>query len=58
MAKSTDERLVIRGGRPLRGTVTASGSKNAALYAIAAALPTADTVTIHKIGRASCRERG
>ena len=47
MAKSMGERLVIRGGRPLRGTVAASGSKNAALYAIAAALLTADTVTIH-----------
>ncbi|MEE8421360.1 MAG: UDP-N-acetylglucosamine 1-carboxyvinyltransferase [Dehalococcoidia bacterium] len=41
-----DERLVIRGGRPLQGSIVASGSKNAALYAIAAALLTADPVTI------------
>ena len=40
------KRLIIRGGRPLRGDVAVSGSKNAALYAIAAALLTADTVTI------------
>ncbi len=47
MTRSTDERLVIRGGTPLRGSVVASGSKNAALYAIAAALLTAEPVTIH-----------
>ena len=41
-----DERLVIRGGKPLRGSLVASGSKNAALYAIAAALLTADPVTL------------
>ncbi|MDP6605055.1 MAG: UDP-N-acetylglucosamine 1-carboxyvinyltransferase [Dehalococcoidia bacterium] len=42
-----DERLVIRGGRPLQGSIVASGSKNAALYALAATLLTADPVTIH-----------
>lgn len=47
MTRTVDERLVIRGGKPLRGTIPASGSKNAALYAIAAALLTRDTVTIH-----------
>ena len=43
------ERLRIRGGRPLRGEVTVSGSKNAALYAVAAGLMTADAVTIHNV---------
>ena len=46
MLAAMDERLVIRGGRPLRGRVTASGSKNGALYALAAALLTPDAVTI------------
>ena len=46
MLAAMDERLVIRGGRPLRGRVTASGSKNGALYALAAALLTPDPVTI------------
>ena len=41
-----DERLVIRGGKPLMGSLVASGSKNASLYAIAAALLTADPVTL------------
>ena len=41
-----DARLVIRGGRPLRGRIEASGSKNGALYALAAALLTADPVVI------------
>ncbi|MDA0365569.1 MAG: UDP-N-acetylglucosamine 1-carboxyvinyltransferase, partial [Chloroflexi bacterium] len=43
------ERLLIRGGRPLRGDVTVSGSKNAALYAVAAGLMTADAVTLHNV---------
>ncbi len=42
-----DEQLLIRGGRPLRGHVAVSGSKNAALYTLAAALLTADPVTMH-----------
>ncbi len=46
MLAAMDERLVIRGGRPLRGRVVASGSKNGALYALAAALLTPDPVTI------------
>ena len=46
MLAAMDERLVIRGGRPLRGRVTAFGSKNGALYALAAALLTPDPVTI------------
>ena len=40
---------VISGGRPLRGDVTVSGSKNAALYAIAAGLLTADTLTLTNV---------
>ncbi len=43
--------FVIRGGRPLNGEVTVSGSKNAALYALAAALLTADTVTLRDVPR-------
>jgi len=34
------EKLIIRGGRPLKGTVTVSGSKNASLPMLAAALLT------------------
>ena len=34
----TAQRILIRGGRPLRGRVTVSGSKNASLYALAAGL--------------------
>ena len=34
------EKLIIRGGRPLKGTVTVSGSKNACLPILAAALLT------------------
>lgn len=42
-----DEQLLIHGGHPLRGRVAVSGSKNAALYTLAAALLTEDPVTIH-----------
>ena len=42
---------VIGGGRPLRGDVTVSGSKNAALYAVAAGLLTADTLTLTNVPR-------
>ncbi|TAJ17314.1 MAG: UDP-N-acetylglucosamine 1-carboxyvinyltransferase [Dehalococcoidia bacterium] len=45
------DRYVIRGGRPLHGEVTVSGSKNAALYALAAALLTPDTVTLRNVPR-------
>lgn len=48
---SDRDRFVIRGGRPLKGEVTVSGSKNAALYALAAALLTADTVTLRDVPR-------
>jgi UDP-N-acetylglucosamine 1-carboxyvinyltransferase len=43
------ERLVIRGGRPLRGDVAVSGSKNAALYTLAAGLLSSDPVTIRNV---------
>ena len=44
-----EQQLAIVGGRPLRGRLRASGSKNAALYAVAAALLTADPVTLHNV---------
>lgn len=43
------ERLVIRGGRSLRGRLEASGSKNAALYTLAAALLTPEPVILHNV---------
>lgn len=43
------QRLMITGGAPLRGDVTVSGSKNAALYTFGAALLTTDTVTLHHV---------
>ena len=39
MAVALSERLIIQGGRPLRGRIEVSGSKNASLYALAAAAP-------------------
>jgi UDP-N-acetylglucosamine 1-carboxyvinyltransferase len=43
------DKFVIEGGRPLEGTLAVSGSKNAALPALAACLLTADTVTLDRI---------
>lgn len=43
------EQLVIHGGRPLRGRIAVSGSKNAALYAVAAGLLTAEPVILHNV---------
>src|SRR5438477_5893146 len=43
------EKLVIRGGNPLIGTVRISGAKNAALPAMAAALLTEEPVVIENI---------
>ena len=43
------EHLIIRGGNPLRGRVAVSGSKNAALYAIAATLLTAEPMTLRNV---------
>jgi UDP-N-acetylglucosamine 1-carboxyvinyltransferase len=43
------DKFHIRGGKALRGTVSVSGAKNAALPAMAAALLTADRVTLHNM---------
>ncbi len=43
------DKLVIRGGNPLLGTIRVSGAKNAALPAMAAALLTEDTVILENI---------
>ncbi len=48
---TAEQCYVIGGGRPLRGDVTVSGSKNAALYAVAAGLLTADTLTLTNVPR-------
>ena len=43
--------LLIRGGRPLHGTVTISGAKNAALPELCAALLTAEPVVLTNVPR-------
>ncbi|HXL21519.1 MAG TPA: UDP-N-acetylglucosamine 1-carboxyvinyltransferase [Candidatus Dormibacteraeota bacterium] len=43
------DKFRIRGGKALRGTVSVSGAKNSALPAMAAALLTADRVTLHNM---------
>ena len=43
------DRIVIRGGRPLRGTVRADGAKNAALPALAASLLTAGELRLENV---------
>jgi UDP-N-acetylglucosamine 1-carboxyvinyltransferase len=43
------DKFLIRGGKALRGTVAVSGAKNSALPAMAAALLTAEPVTLHNI---------
>jgi len=43
------DKFQIRGGKPLQGTVKISGAKNSALPAMAAALLTAERVTLHNI---------
>ena len=43
------DKLLIKGGRSLAGTVTISGAKNAALPELCAALLTADTVTLENV---------
>jgi UDP-N-acetylglucosamine 1-carboxyvinyltransferase len=45
------DKLLIRGGRPLAGTVEISGAKNAALPELCAALLTADAVTLENVPR-------
>ncbi len=43
------EKIVVNGGKPLNGIVEVSGSKNAALPLMCAALLTHDEMTFHKI---------
>ncbi len=45
------DKLLIRGGRMLRGEVPISGAKNAALPELCAALLTAEPVTLHNVPR-------
>jgi len=45
------DKLLIRGGRTLSGTVTISGAKNAALPELCAALLTAEPVTLSNVPR-------
>ena len=45
------DKLLIRGGRPLQGTVMISGAKNAALPELCAALLTAEPVTLRNVPR-------
>ena len=43
------DKFRITGGRPVRGRVSISGAKNSALPCLAAALLTAETVTLHNV---------
>src|ERR1700747_2709501 len=43
------DKFLIKGGKALHGTVSVSGAKNSALPVMAAALLTADRVTVHNI---------
>ena len=45
------DKLLIRGGKSLRGTITVSGAKNAALPELCAALLTAEPVTLENVPR-------
>jgi UDP-N-acetylglucosamine 1-carboxyvinyltransferase len=45
------DKFVITGGQALHGSIHANGSKNSALPALAAALLTAEPVTLHRIPR-------
>ena len=49
------EKLIIRGGKPLKGKVTVSGSKNASLPILAATLLTDELCVLEEVER--CRER-
>ena len=49
LEKEQMDRFLIKGGKALRGTVTVSGAKNAALPVMAAALLTADKVIIRNV---------
>ena len=48
-ASATSDRLIIEGGRPLRGQVRVSGNKNAADYAMAAALLSGDDCILENV---------
>ena len=43
------DKFLIRGGKPLNGTVKISGAKNSALPCLAATLLTAEVVTLHNV---------
>src|SRR4051794_40723018 len=45
------DKFVITGGAPLQGEIPTNGSKNSALPALAAALLTAEPVTLHRVPR-------
>ena len=45
------DKFLIKGGKPLHGTVAISGAKNSALPAMAASLLTDERVTLHNIPR-------
>src|SRR3954464_5555100 len=45
------DKFVIEGGKPLHGTIPASGSKNSALPALAAALLTGEKVVLKRVPR-------
>ncbi|MBV9078224.1 MAG: UDP-N-acetylglucosamine 1-carboxyvinyltransferase [Methylobacteriaceae bacterium] len=45
------DRIKIRGGAPLNGTIPISGAKNAALPLMTASLLTADTLELHNVPR-------
>src|SRR5271157_5249127 len=45
------DKFVIAGGAALQGEIPTSGSKNAALPALAAALLTEEPVTLHRVPR-------
>ena len=44
-------RFIVEGGTPLRGEIHPAGNKNEALPVIAAALLTAEPVTLHNVPR-------
>jgi UDP-N-acetylglucosamine 1-carboxyvinyltransferase len=43
------DKFLIKGGKPLHGTVEISGAKNSALPCLAATILTAETVTLHNV---------
>jgi len=49
VADTLMESFVIEGGRPLRGSIRATGNKNAALPIIAASLLTDEPVTLSNV---------